>query len=335
MQMVGRSYNAGSYAYGFNGKRLDNEVSGNGNQYDFGSRIYDPRLGRFLSIDPFATQIPFSTPYSFAGNKPIWAIDADGEVEVIINYIHKDANGKVSRKSYNMGDIKTAEDIRGISRTPIQINVYSESVLVQQGNMQYFTHKQTKVEIVKESGETKGEEMKRTDPLQYYLAKLVIDNPLGTGKLNMAAQKRDPFTGERISNGQKASYLAEGLINMATLGRASNTGNLTKVLKSWTQDFFAEQGSEIFFKKMEGVFGIDASEHAVIIYHVANLAMDGKKGELNDLRDFLLRSADVGLKGDKFLNKLREERGINAEIPKDAKEAAKKVIKDFNISGQH
>ena len=41
------------YRYGFNGKENDDEVKGEGNQQDYGMRIYDPRLGRFLSVDPF------------------------------------------------------------------------------------------------------------------------------------------------------------------------------------------------------------------------------------------------------------------------------------------
>jgi hypothetical protein len=41
-------------------------------------RIYDPRLGRFLSVDPIAKQYPELTPYQFAGNTPIWAVDLDG-----------------------------------------------------------------------------------------------------------------------------------------------------------------------------------------------------------------------------------------------------------------
>lgn len=33
-------------------------------------RIYDPRVGKFLSVDPLAKQYPFYTPYQFAGNMP-------------------------------------------------------------------------------------------------------------------------------------------------------------------------------------------------------------------------------------------------------------------------
>ena len=37
------------YRFGFKGK--ENEVKCTGNQQDYGMRIYDPRLARFLSAD--------------------------------------------------------------------------------------------------------------------------------------------------------------------------------------------------------------------------------------------------------------------------------------------
>jgi len=77
MQMPGRKL-SGGYRYGFNGKENDNEVKGEGNQQDYGLRIYDPRLGKFLSVDPLAKEYPWYTPYQFAGNTPIQAIDLDG-----------------------------------------------------------------------------------------------------------------------------------------------------------------------------------------------------------------------------------------------------------------
>lgn len=53
-------------------------MKGDGNQQDYGMRIYDPRLGKFLSVDPFAHSYPFYSPYQFAGNDVIRAIDLDG-----------------------------------------------------------------------------------------------------------------------------------------------------------------------------------------------------------------------------------------------------------------
>ncbi|MEY3499760.1 MAG: hypothetical protein RL308_1429 [Bacteroidota bacterium] len=78
VQLSERTISGDGYRYGFNGKEMDNEVSGNGNSYDYGFRIYNPRLGRFLSVDPLTKSYPWYTPYQFAGNKPIWAIDLDG-----------------------------------------------------------------------------------------------------------------------------------------------------------------------------------------------------------------------------------------------------------------
>jgi RHS repeat-associated protein len=77
MQMPGRK-SSGGYRYGFNGKENDNEVKGEGNQQDYGMRIYDGRIGKFLSVDPLFKSFPWYTPYQFAGNTPIQAIDLDG-----------------------------------------------------------------------------------------------------------------------------------------------------------------------------------------------------------------------------------------------------------------
>jgi RHS repeat-associated protein len=74
-----------NYRYGFNGKEQDNDVKGYGNQQDYGMRIYDPRLGRFLSVDPLAPQYPWYTPYQFAGNMPTSSIDLDGAEDYNVN----------------------------------------------------------------------------------------------------------------------------------------------------------------------------------------------------------------------------------------------------------
>jgi RHS repeat-associated protein len=74
----GRTMQGNGYRYGFNGKERDNEVKGIGAQYDYGFRIYDPRLGRFLSVDPLTSSYPWNSTYVFAENNPIRFIDLDG-----------------------------------------------------------------------------------------------------------------------------------------------------------------------------------------------------------------------------------------------------------------
>ncbi len=77
--MPKRQVNTPNYRYGFNGKENDNEVKGSpGSQQDYGMRIYDPRLGKFLSVDPMTRSFPMLTPFQFASNNPIQNIDLDG-----------------------------------------------------------------------------------------------------------------------------------------------------------------------------------------------------------------------------------------------------------------
>ena len=70
--------NSAKYKFGFNGKETDNEVKGLGSQQDYGMRIYDPRIGRFLSVDPLTDQFPWLSPFQYAGNNPVAYIDIDG-----------------------------------------------------------------------------------------------------------------------------------------------------------------------------------------------------------------------------------------------------------------
>jgi RHS repeat-associated protein len=76
----GRKFVKGSskYRYGFNGKENDNEVKGDGNQQDYGLRIYDPRLGKFLSADPLSSSFPWNSTYAYAEGNSINFIDLDG-----------------------------------------------------------------------------------------------------------------------------------------------------------------------------------------------------------------------------------------------------------------
>ena len=62
------------YRFHFNGKEEDSEAQ----TQDYGFRIYNPRLGKFLSVDPLTKLYPELTPFQFASNNPIWMIDYDG-----------------------------------------------------------------------------------------------------------------------------------------------------------------------------------------------------------------------------------------------------------------
>ncbi|MEO7176103.1 MAG: RHS repeat-associated core domain-containing protein [Saprospiraceae bacterium] len=90
MGMPGRTFSGEKYRYGFNGKENDNEIHGTGNQQDYGDRLFDSRLGRWLSIDPLQSKYADLTPYSFAGDNPIRFVDFNGQdFGVKINHTDK------------------------------------------------------------------------------------------------------------------------------------------------------------------------------------------------------------------------------------------------------
>jgi RHS repeat-associated protein len=81
-EMQFKSDTGGGYRYTFNGKETDTETD----LQDYGFRIYNPSIGKFLSVDPLADKYPWYTPYQFASNTPITAVDIDGlESSVLFN----------------------------------------------------------------------------------------------------------------------------------------------------------------------------------------------------------------------------------------------------------
>jgi RHS repeat-associated protein len=122
MMMPGRKYTGtNGYRYGFNGKENDNEVKGEGNQQDYGMRIYDPRVGRFLSVDPLTKMYPFYTPFQFAGNSPILSLDIDG-MEPKVN-----TNKTVTDAGHGVNETGTKSTNDGTTEASLALKVETET----------------------------------------------------------------------------------------------------------------------------------------------------------------------------------------------------------------
>ena len=56
-------------------------------------RVHDPRLGRFLSIDPLAAKYPHNSPYASSENRVIDAVELEGrEVKLVTHYVNQDGS---------------------------------------------------------------------------------------------------------------------------------------------------------------------------------------------------------------------------------------------------
>lgn len=123
MVQPGRAFSSNNYRYGFNGQEKSDEVRGEGNQIDFGERIYDSRIGRFLSMDPLANAYPFQSPYNFAANSPITLVDVMGmgPGDPLKHTVAKGDNlTKISRKyGVSKDDLAKMNGIRDVNKISV------------------------------------------------------------------------------------------------------------------------------------------------------------------------------------------------------------------------
>jgi RHS repeat-associated protein len=76
MKMPGRNDNSASYRYQGQGQEEDNEFTEGMLSFEY--RVHDPRIGRFLSVDPLWKDYPHNSNYAFSENRVIDAIELEG-----------------------------------------------------------------------------------------------------------------------------------------------------------------------------------------------------------------------------------------------------------------
>ena len=69
--------------YQYNGKEMD-EMHGL-RWLDYGARMYEPALGRFMTMDPMAEKYYSISPYAYCANNPVNAIDMNGDSIAILS----------------------------------------------------------------------------------------------------------------------------------------------------------------------------------------------------------------------------------------------------------
>jgi RHS repeat-associated protein len=102
VELDGRTV-SGGYRYGFNGNEKTNEILGEGNSYDFGARMLDSRIGRWMSSDPLQHKSPNFSSYNFVFNNPIIYKDPDGEYPLIV--ITAEVTGYTIARIYGVGTV--------------------------------------------------------------------------------------------------------------------------------------------------------------------------------------------------------------------------------------
>ncbi|WP_081492053.1 RHS repeat domain-containing protein [Saprospira grandis] len=159
-EMPGRKFVSGEdYRFGFNGVEDDRDW-GTQNIQDYGFRLYNPSIGKFLSVDPLSPDYPWYTPYQFAGNMPIWAVDLDGlEEQYYGDYMKHIIDGATSLF------VQKAEDMLGSvgeSLRKVPSEIFTQTLDKRASNaMENFSRYRDSE--VKTYGESEKQEIFKTD----------------------------------------------------------------------------------------------------------------------------------------------------------------------------
>jgi len=162
VKLYKRGSSLGNYRYGMNGQEKDDEIVGSGNSYDFGARMYNPRLGRWLSLDPLMSKYPNESNYAFVSNNPIIYSDLDGRDKVWFNCEGKEVKRIESKTEFH---------------TYVQVGVQTQMI---NGNPQYTG----KFKEVPMPGVIEGYEDAKYQAMDYQIA-------ASTGLFNMHMAEKD------------------------------------------------------------------------------------------------------------------------------------------------
>jgi RHS repeat-associated protein len=125
MQMKERTFMASEYRFGFNGQEQDGELMDGAVSFKY--RVHDPRIGKFLSVDPLAPEYPWNSSYAFAENRVIEAIDLEGKEALKVNEI-ENINGKTIIR------LSTDDSVEGNLSVPFQVTFPNGTVHKQTEN---------------------------------------------------------------------------------------------------------------------------------------------------------------------------------------------------------
>lgn len=213
------------YRYAFQGQELDKETG----MEAFQLRLWDGRIGRWLSPDPYGQ---YASPYLGMGNNPIRMIDKDGGKADDIIYL--DSNGKVINRIVQAGPdvfyqetyshpMKNGANVGSFELTiPRNTSYVNPSMITQMSGF-----KSTMIDFERWRREDKGS----------LLLHLGVELTYGTADnafvfLTGFGSNRRGISGETYAGDRGADKALDGFITLATAGFGAAAKSPEELLKS-------------------------------------------------------------------------------------------------------
>jgi RHS repeat-associated protein len=138
VELDGRSMRSEGYRYGYQGSEKDDEVKGEGNSYTTEFRMLDPRVGKWLSLDPLMNKYPWQSPYCSMDGNPICLNDRSG-LSTKDDDWHPEDDGNGGQKLVadpgdNMETLKTYLNNIGVAYTDSDLKQWENEFVSSSGN---------------------------------------------------------------------------------------------------------------------------------------------------------------------------------------------------------